>query len=337
MLGRDMIAAVVAGYEVGLRVGIAATGKLFMRGHHFQGTCGTFVAAATAANALRLPPQLARHAFGIAGSFGSGLMAAQEGAMTKRLHAGHAAQMAVTGAYLARRGFTGIPNILEAPYGGFLSTLSGDADLDQLTAGLGEVWVIRDVGFKPYPTAASVQAVLFAIDTLMTENGLTAGDIRSVRIHCSTMAHRHCAWPYVPAGVTAAQMNMLYTAAVMILDRAVGPEQFEESRLADPRILETIGLLQVIPDEAYDRGGDASRHCARVEIVTQDASAFHREVLARPGSPANPMTDEALRKKFAAASAMVLPPERAREIEQFITTIEGRDVRDLTTLLVPAV
>ena len=337
MLGRDMIAAVVAGYEVGLRVGIAATGKLFMRGHHFQGTCGTFVAVATAANALRLSPQIARHAFGIAGSFGAGLMAAQEGAMTKRLHAGHAAHMAVTGAYLARRGFTGIANILEAPYGGFLSTLSGEPDLDQLTAGLGEVWVIRDVGFKPYPTAASVQSVLFAIDTLMTENGLTAADICSVRIHCSTMAHRHCAWSYVPAGVTAAQMNMLYTAAVMILDRAVGPDQFDEARLADPRILDIIGLLQVEPDEAYDRGGDASRHCARVEIVTQDGRAFQREVLNRPGSPANPMTDEALRKKFAAASATVLPPGRAREIEQFIMTIEDRDVRDLTTLLVPPV
>jgi 2-methylcitrate dehydratase PrpD len=334
--GRDMIAAVVAGYEVGLRVGIAATGKLFMRGHHFQGTCGAFVAAATAANALRLPPQTAQHAFGIAGSFGAGLMAAQEGAMTKRLHAGHAAQMAVTGAYLARRGFTGIPNILEAPYGGFLSTLSGEPDLDQLTAGLGEVWVIRDVGFKPYPTAASVQSVLFAIDTLMAENGLTAADIRSVRIHCSTMAHRHCAWPYVPAGVTAAQMNMLYTAAVMMLDRVVGPAQFEESRLADPRILETIGLLHVESDEAYDRGGDASRHCARVEIAARDGRSFHREVLARPGSPANPMTEEALRKKFAAASATVLPFGRAGEIEQFILTIEDRDVRDLTTLLVPA-
>jgi len=243
--------------------------------------------------------------------------------------------MAVTGAYLARRGFTGITNILEAPYGGFLSTLSGEPDLNQLTAGLGDVWVIRDVGFKPYPTAASVQSVLFAIDTLMTEKGLTAADIRSVRIHCSTMAHRHCAWSYVPAGVTAAQMNMLYTAAVMILDRAVGPAQFVEARLADPRILDTIGLLQVESDEAYDRGGDASRHCARVEIVAQDGRAFRREVLDRPGSPGNPMTDEALRKKFAAASSIVLPSGRAREIEQFIETIEDRDVRDLTTLLVP--
>jgi 2-methylcitrate dehydratase PrpD len=337
VLGRDMIAAVVAGYEVGLRVGIAATGRLFMRGHHFQGTCGTFVAAATAANALRLSSQVARHAFGIAGSFGAGLMAAQEGAMVKRLHAGHAAQMAVTGAYLARRGFTGIPNVLEAPYGGFLSTLSGEPDLDQLTAGLGETWVIRDVGFKPYPTAASVQSVLFAIDTLMTENGLTAADISSVRIHCSTMAHRHCAWPYAPAGVTAAQMNMLYTAAVMILDRAVGPEQFREARLSDPRILDIIGQLRVEPDEAYDRGGDASRHAARVEIGTRAGRALHREVLERPGSPANPMTHAALRAKFVAASATILPPGRAGEIEEFIDTIEERDVRDLTTLVVPSV
>jgi 2-methylcitrate dehydratase PrpD len=171
---------------------------------------------------------------------------------------------------------------------------------------------------------------------LMSENGLTAADIRSVRIRCSTMAHRHCAWSYAPAGVTAAQMNMLYTAAVMILDRAVGPAQFDEARLADPHILDTIGRLQVKPDEAYDRGGDASRHGARVEIVAQDGRAFRREVLNRPGSPANPMTAEALRAKFAAASATILPPGRAGEIERFIDTIEERDVRDLTTLVVPS-
>ena len=65
-----LIAALAAGYEVGLRVGLAATGKLFMRGHHFQGACGPFVAAATAANLLALAPEPARHALGIAGSFG---------------------------------------------------------------------------------------------------------------------------------------------------------------------------------------------------------------------------------------------------------------------------
>lgn len=333
--GREMIAAVVAGYEAGLRVGLAATGRLFMRGHHFQGTCGTFVAAATAVNALRLDPEAARHSFGVGGSFAAGLMAAQEGAMSKRLHAGHAAQMAVTGAYLARRGFTGIPNILEAPYGGFLSTLSGEPDLDQLLAGLGERWVIRELGFKPYPTAASVQSVLSAIDDLMREHGLAAGDVERVIIHCSTMAHRHCAWPYQPAGVTAAQMNMLYTAAVMILDRAVGAEQFREERLSDPRILAMIERLQVEVDPAYDRGGDASRHAARAEIRTRDGRSFRREVIDRPGSPANPMSADALRRKFTGAAESVLPKGRAEEIERFVDTMEDRDVRSLIELLVP--
>ena len=67
--GRNIIEAMIAGYEVGLRVGLAATGALFMRGHHFQATCGVFVAVATAVNMMRLPDHQARHAFGIAGPF----------------------------------------------------------------------------------------------------------------------------------------------------------------------------------------------------------------------------------------------------------------------------
>jgi 2-methylcitrate dehydratase PrpD len=71
--GRALIAAIAAGYETGYRVSLAATGKLFMRGFHFQGACGPFVAVATAANLLKLSPEAARNAIGIAGSFGAGL------------------------------------------------------------------------------------------------------------------------------------------------------------------------------------------------------------------------------------------------------------------------
>src|SRR5262249_13190742 len=135
--GRRLIAAIAAGYEVGLRVALAATGKLFMRGHHCQGACGPFVAAAAAANLLRLPSEPAHHTLGIAGSLGAGLMAAQEGAMSKRLHSGRAAQAGVTAAYLAARGFTGIPNVLEAPYGGVLRPVRGGAAAPRPTQRIG--------------------------------------------------------------------------------------------------------------------------------------------------------------------------------------------------------
>jgi 2-methylcitrate dehydratase PrpD len=324
-----------------LRVGLAATGQLFMRGHHFQGACGPFVAAATAANLLALPPAAARHALGIAGSFGAGLMAAQEGAMSKRLHSGHAAQAGLTGAELAARGFTGIPNVLEAPYGGFLSTLSGEPDFAHLTRGLGSDWETLQVGFKPYATAASVQSVLCGIDTLMRENALSADDIERVVIHCSTMAKRHCAWSYVGnSGVTAAQMNMFFTAAMMIVDRAVMAEQFRQDRLADDAALGMIDRIRVEVDPNYDIGGDRTRHHARVLLVTRDHREFEREVLERPGSPGNPLSAEQRERKFATLATAALPADRIPKIIDAVGAMETADVRalvDLATLTEPGI
>ena len=119
--GRDVITGMIAGYEVGTRVGNAATMSLFLRGFHPQGTSGAFVAAATAGRMLNLDAAQMQHALGIVGSQAGGLMAAQEGAMVKRFHCGRAAQSGVYSATLAKRGFTGITDVLEAPYGGYLS------------------------------------------------------------------------------------------------------------------------------------------------------------------------------------------------------------------------
>ena len=331
--GRRLIAAIAAGYEVGYRVALAATGKLFMRGFHFQGACGPFVAAATAANLLALKPEAARHALGIAGSFGAGLMAAQEGAMSKRLHSGRAAQAGVCGALLAARGFTGIPNVLEASYGGFLSTYSGEPKMEYLRNGLGDEWEILNVGYKPYATAASVQSVLYAIDGLMGENALRAGDIEAVVIHCSTMAHRHCAWPYEPAGVTAAQMNMFFTAAMMVVDRGVLIEQFREQRLTDPAVFAMIERIRIEVDPKYDAGGDATRHCSRVLLVAKDGRRYEREVLERPGSPDNPLPPRHLQHKFETLAAAVLPSARIAKIVDAVAALEDLQTRALTELV----
>src|SRR5207302_1607439 len=100
-----------------------------------------FSAAAGAAAALKLDAQQTVHALGIAGTQSAGLMAAQFGAMVKRMHAGRAAQSGLYGALLARNGFTGIPDVFENAYGGFCSTFSRSSDrfnLAQLTDGLGQ-------------------------------------------------------------------------------------------------------------------------------------------------------------------------------------------------------
>jgi len=106
MDGRDFLRAAVAGYEIGPRVGLCMGPEHIGQGWHSGATVGVFSAAAGAAAALGLPADKVAHALGIAGTQAAGLMAAQYGAMGKRMHAGRAAQSGLYGALLAEAGFT---------------------------------------------------------------------------------------------------------------------------------------------------------------------------------------------------------------------------------------
>src|SRR3974377_151243 len=140
LTGRDFLRAAVAGYEIGPRVGKCMGPQHIGQGWHSGATVGVFSAAAGASNVLGLTADQAVHALGIAGTQSAGLMAAQYGAMVKRMHAGRAAQSGLFAALLAQNGFTGIVDVFESPYGGFCTTFSRSQDRfnrDELTPGLG--------------------------------------------------------------------------------------------------------------------------------------------------------------------------------------------------------
>jgi len=175
--------------------------------------------------------------------------------------------------------------------------------------------------------------VLFAIDGLMAENALSASDVAEVVIHCSTMAYRHCAWAYEPVGVTAAQMNLFFTSAMMIVERNAMQDQFREDRLTDKAALAMIEKIRIEVDPKYDSGGDSTRHCARVLLVTRDGRRLEREVLERPGSPGNPLSPRQLQRKFEKLAAAVLPPERIAQTIDTVATLEDAKAHTLTALV----
>src|SRR6185503_5675127 len=332
--GRDLITAMVAGYEVGTRVGSAATMSLFLRGFHPQGTSGAFVAAATAGRMLGLDPQRMQHTLGIVGSQAGGLMAAQEGAMVKRFHCGRAAQSGVYSALLARRGFTGITNVLEASYGGFLSSLSDKPAPAKLTAGLGTTWETINVGYKPHASVTSIHTALDALADLMRENNLSAGDIARVDAGLSHMTHVHCAWKYEAQGVTAAQMNLFYGLAVIALDGAAFVEQYREERLRDPRILDFIGRVSARVEPEIEAMGPAFRHAARLKVETRDGRVFAREILHRRGSPENPLKPGDVEHKFRNVARGCLAPRRIERVIELCETLDRQEhLRELIALL----
>ncbi len=323
--GCEFLSAAAAGYEVGLRVGAAAGQGLLMAGFHPQGTSGVFAAAAAAARVLGLNSAATQHALGIAGSLGAGLMAAQEGAMVKRLHAGHAARAGVEAARLAQSGFTGIEDVIEARYGGFLATHSPSPDRRRLLNGLGQRFEILSVGIKPFATVTSIHTCLQALSEIMVEHGIRHRDIARVRAGVSRATHVHCAWPYRGQSLTAAQMNLYFGLAVMAISGNALASEFTQARVNDPQIVEFITRIEARIDDEIDAAGPAGRHAGRIEVETFNGERFERLVKDRLGSPEKPISDDLIRDKFRANAGALLSDAAVKRLERLIDELEALD------------
>ncbi len=323
--GKKLLTAMTTGYEIGTRVGNAATMGLFFRGFHPQGASGVFVAAASAARMLNLNAQKMQHALGIVGSQAGGLMAAQEGAMVKRFHSGRAAQSGVYSAYLALRDFTGISDVLEAGYGGYLSSYSDKPNAARLTDELGTVWETGKVGYKPHACVTSIHSALDAFSHLLKTHHLTPDDIAQVDIGMSPMTYTHCAWEYKAQGVTAAQMNLFYGIAVIGFDGKAFVAQYAEGRLADPKILDFIKRINARIDPEIEAMGAAFRHAARVIVTTRDGRKFEHEILNRRGSPENPLSVEDVVYKFRHVVQSCLSRSNIDRVIKLVDTLDQQD------------
>jgi len=151
--GKSAIVGVVAGYEVGARVGLAASGKLLLRGWHPTGVLGAFASAAVTGSILGLTAKEISTAMGIAGSQSSGLAQwIEEGSWTKRMHPGWAAHSGIIAGLLAQKGYNGPQRIYEGKMGLYNSYLGeGNFDLERLIGGLGSRWETKQICYKLYP------------------------------------------------------------------------------------------------------------------------------------------------------------------------------------------
>ena len=299
--GRQLLAAAVAGYEIGPRVGICMGPEHIGQGWHSGATVGVFSAVAGAAAGLRLSGEQTLHAIGIAGTQSSGLMAAQFGAMVKRMHAGRASQSGLYGALLARAGYSGIIDVFENPYGGFCSTFSRSTDrfkLDELTSGLGERYETMKISLKFYSCVSSNHTTLDAIRTMQARRPFGATDVKKIIVHGSRVTADHVGWKYKPEGLTSAQLNMPYCVATLMLEGDVFVDQFPESKIADPQRMKFADRVEVQEDPAITALGGRFRHKVRVEVHLNDGTRLEETVEAPRGSEDKFASPEQVIDKF---------------------------------------
>jgi 2-methylcitrate dehydratase PrpD len=317
MSGREFLAAAVAGYEIGPRVGLCMGPEHLGQGWHSGATLGVFSAVAGAARALRLDPLRTVHALGIAGTQAAGLMAAQYGAMVKRMHAGRSSQSGLYGALLAEAGFTGIVDVFESEYGGFCTTFSRSADrfdLSQLTAGLGETWQTLGVALKFYSCVASNHTSLDALRELRHERPFAAEEVETIRVHGSQVTMDHVGWKYKPQGLTSAQLNLSYCLATYLIEGDCFVDQFTEDKVADPERMALAARVQVVHDPAITAKGANHRHAVRLEVELRDGTRLERAVDAARGSEKKFATDAEIIDKFHRLAGHRLNARRRTEL-----------------------
>jgi len=321
MTGADFLRAAVAGYEIGPRVGLCMGPEHIGQGWHSGATVGVFAAAAGAAAGLQLSADQAVHALGIAGTQAAGLMAAQYGAMVKRMHAGRAAQSGLYGALLAEAGFTGIVDVFESPYGGFCSTFSRSHDrfnLAELTAGLGERFETFGVALKFYSCVGSNHTTLDAIRTIASRRPFRAADVAKITVHGSQATVDHVGWPYKPQGLTSAQMNLPFCVATLLTEGDVFVDQFSEAAVTDPRRMALAAKVEVVHDPAITARGAKLRHLVQVDVKFTDGTLESETVEAPRGSERRFASEADVVEKFGKLARRTYNDPQAERIVELV-------------------
>src|SRR5258706_9585254 len=179
--GASALLGIAVGVETMCRLSLVAPTMTHKAGFHPTAVFGAMAAAAGVGAALKLTPRQVVDALGIVGSMAGGIIEyLAEGAWTKRMHAGWAAQSGLRAALLARAGFFGPRTVFEGTHGlfhGFARTTQGNYDL--LVGDFGSRWVAETLAFKLYPCGTMTHPYIDCARRL-AERGLSAADIKEM-------------------------------------------------------------------------------------------------------------------------------------------------------------
>lgn len=334
--GAEVLAAYIAGVEVGARLGAVAKGGLHQVGFHPTGVVGAFAAALSAGKLMGLTEKQLVMAQGIVLSMASGnLEFLEDGAWNKRLHPGWAAQAGITAAALARQGFVGASRAYEGRFGLYASHLQERFDPDCLAgavAGLGRNWELMEVAVKPFPACHFTHALIDAAIAL--RHAVPVPEIKrvsalvpaeAVKIVCEPVSKKRR-----PCGAYDAQFSIPYAVAAGLIRGRFTLAELEPDAVKDPVILTLADHVEYAIDP---QSGFPRYYSGEVVLTARDGSSFrHREERNR-GCGDRPLTEAEILAKFHDNAQRAVAPGRADRIIERVLSLNGADVRGLTEVL----
>ena len=326
--GVEFLRAVLSGYEAVCRIG-NAVGPAHYKVWHNTATCGPYGAAFAAATLLALTDEQTVWALGNAGTQSAGLWQfLEDGAMSKHLHAGRAAEAGVLAAELAARGFTGPAAILEGRKGFFVAACP-DARPERVLADPAAPWQLRVTSIKPWPSCRHTHP---AIDAALELYGRVASrDIASVRIDTYQAALDLCD-NAKPISEYEAKFSLQHCVAVALTDGAVTLGSFDGT--ARDRLVMLSRKTAAQATGAYNTAYP-DRWGAQLTVQTADGETLVADRQGCKGDPELALSPEELRVKAATLLAHAgMPKAQARALQDALLALpRGGALPDIAALL----
>jgi 2-methylcitrate dehydratase PrpD len=293
--GHTFIAAAVAGYEAGIRVG-EFLGRSHYKIFHTTGTAGTVAAAAAVARVLGLDADATQHAFGSAGTQAAGLWEfLRDGADSKQLHTAKAAGDGLLAAHLARDGVTGAKRILEGEQG-MAAGMSTDADPARLTDGLGTRWATIETSYKWHASCRHSHPAADALLALLTRDPLSPEKIASVTARVHQGALDVLGQVTNPRNVHQAKFSMGTVLGLIAVHGRAGLDEFERYALGDARVADLRSRVSMLLDPEVD-AAYPKRWIGKVDVATTDGRTLAARVDVPKGDPGNSLTRDEIADK----------------------------------------
>lgn len=316
--GRDVIVALVAGYEVGVRIAKAINPGHRQRGYHTTGTVSAIGAAAAGAKLLGCDVD------GIASAIGLGAMQAagiqsylDDPCMAKPFSPGKAAFNGTMAAIMSSRGFTGPKKALECNEG-FFNAYCEDIRVADLFDGLGQRYVIMEVGFKPHAACRYAHGPIDLAQQFFHEDGVRLEDVQAINVNMCELSIRQASKPKAP-NLNAAMGSTQFGVALALERGRNGLREYWDGFKA-PAVHDAAGsITTLISEPAYGLTGRQ----AAVELKLKNGKTLRREQPEPKGEPSNPLTDRELADKFTGLVKLVrTPTDFGAELSESLMRLE---------------
>ena len=330
--GKDFITALVLGYDVQARIGVALDcRRLRDNNHHGSSICGNYGACSAASHLLGLDLMQTVYALGLTTSQASGILAwmTEDEHMAKSFQTGIASRNGVTAALLAKNGYTGPPSTLDDPkYNIFQAFSGGVEDFPPLVADLGSYFHIMGTGLKKYSAGRPIHAPLDGLLKIRREQKLTGNDIQEITVWLGKTPAD------IVDGRDTPSIGLQYIMAVAAYDGKVEMEQsHSEARTKDPVVLDLRQRVRLERDDELERIFPRTR-AGIVEVVTKDGRRFKERVDYATGSPENPMTKADVEEKTRSLATPVIGREKTERLIEMCRKLDRvDDMREVANLL----